>query len=138
MRRLAIAFVLTLTACRENTPPPETSHNPPEPIETSNPPALTNAAADWSGQWSSDFGVITFQQQGAQVTASYTYNNGVQGQISGTVTGNQLEFEWHEGPGGAGDGHGLFTMSADGTSFTGSWGKGESRTDGGNWNGKRM
>lgn len=141
MRRLAIAFVLTLTACeRENAPPPETSHNPPMPLETSNP-APTAAAVDWSGAWTSDFGVIQFQQQGNQVTASYSYTNGgnqIQGQIAGVVTGNHLDFEWHEGPGGAGDGHGSFTMGSDGTSFTGTWGKGESRTDGGNWNGKRM
>ncbi len=137
---LAIAFVLTMTACeRETAPPPVVATNPPEPIETSNPPAPT--MSEWGGGWSSDFGTITFQQQGNQVSGAYAYTNSgaqVQGRISGTITGNRLDFAWEESPGGAGSGHGSFLMSADGASFTGSWGQGDSTTSGGKWNGKRL
>lgn len=139
--RLALAFVvLTLAACdRQNSPEPIT---PTPPSESANPPApRSELTVDWSGAWSSDFGVINFTQQGAQVSGNYAYANSgaqVQGQISGAVMGSHLDFAWEEGPGGAGAGHGSFIVGADGRSFEGTWGKGESRTDGGNWNGKRQ
>jgi hypothetical protein len=141
MRTVALAFVLTLAACeRENTPPPAVGHNPPETIETSNPPA-PSTASEWGGAWSTDFGTINFQQQGNQVTGSYSYTNAgaqVDGTIHGTITGNRLDFEWQEGPGGAGSGHGSFLMKADGATFEGTWGQADSTTSGGAWNGKRM
>lgn len=140
MRSFAVAFVLILTACeRESAPPPVLPTNPPEPIETSNPPAP--ALSEWGGGWSTDFGTLTLQQQGDQVSGAYAYTNAgvqVQGRILGAVTGNRLDFAWEESPGGAGSGHGSFTMSADGASFTGTWGQGNSTTGGGNWNGKRL
>lgn len=143
MRSLAIAFVITLAACeRENAPEPTT----PATVPTSNEPAIGNPPtpaplAEWGGSWATDFGTLTITQQGNQVTGSYVYNNSgapIQGQMSGQVIGNHLDFAWEEGPGGAGSGHGSFVMSADGSKFEGTWGQGESRTSGGNWNGKRM
>ena len=57
--RLALAFILTVTACeRENAPEPTTPANVPV---VGNPPEPTAApAAQWGGSWNSDFGVITF------------------------------------------------------------------------------
>ena len=145
MRPLAIAFVLTLAACeRENAPEPTTPAT--VPTSTSTEPAIGNPptpapVAEWGGSWATDFGTLTITQQGNQVSGSYAYNNGgaqIQGQMSGQVIGNHLDFAWEEGPGGAGSGHGSFIMSADGSKFEGTWGQGESRTSGGNWNGKRM
>lgn len=141
LRNASLAFVLTLAACdRENAPEPATPAN--APIVNANPPGPSgDMAVDWSGSWSTDFGILTFSQQGASVTGSYLYNNNgaqVNGQISGTVMGSHLDFTWEEGPGGAGTGHGSFILGADGRSFEGTWGKGGSRTDGGNWNGKKQ
>ena len=149
MRRPAVAFVVTfaLVGCRhrEQQPEPVLAVNPPEPIETSNPPAPTTnetvAVTDWSGSWSSDFGIITLNQQGTHVTGQYAYDHGgtqIQGLIEGEVINGQLDFAWSESAGGGGAGHAVFTLSNNGKSFNGTWGKGDSRTSGGSWTGTRM
>jgi hypothetical protein len=144
MHRPAVAFVVTLAlaACHREREP-IVAVNPPEPVETSNPPGPSTppvVASDWNGGWATNFGTLTIYQQGTHVTGGYVYDNGgaqVQGSIEGEVIGAQLDFGWSEGPGGAGAGHGVFTMNSDGKSFAGTWGQGESRTSGGNWDGTR-
>jgi len=99
---------------------------PPTPTPTPTPITPTG---DWSGTWSSNWGQMTLSQNGNQVTGSYTHDNG---KISATVSGNTLLGTWSEAPSytppnDAGDM--VFTMSADGQSFTGDWKYGST----GNW-----
>jgi uncharacterized protein YceK len=95
-------------------------------------PAVTAASTPWSGSWDSDWGTMEFIQSGDQVTGTYPHDNG---RIKGTVSGNTLTGTWSESPTynppkDAGDV--LFTLAADGKSFTGKWryGSGSGKWDG--------
>jgi hypothetical protein len=75
----------------------------------------------WAGNWDSNWGDMALTQNGNQVTGSYTHDSG---QIVGTISGNTLSGTWSESPSytppnDAGDF--IFTLSADGQSFTGDW-----------------
>ena len=76
---------------------------------------------EWSGTWSTTYGMMHLTQTGNQVTGTYDYNNG---HITGTVSGDVLTGTWSEAPtynvpDHAGDFQ--FTMSSDGKTFHGSW-----------------
>lgn len=88
------------------------------------------SAAGWAGAWSSNFGRIRLQQNGSRVTGAYDYKGG---RLEGTVAGNVLQGRWTQT-----NGSGLFEfrMGADGRSFSGRWGNGETLS-GGDWNGRR-
>jgi len=88
------------------------------------------ASAGWSGGWTSDFGRMRLQQNGGRVTGSYDYKGG---RLDGTVQGSVLSGRWTQT-----NGSGLFEfrMGADGRSFSGRWGRGET-LGGGAWNGRR-
>jgi hypothetical protein len=92
----------------------------------------TAAPTPWSGSWDSDWGVMVFNQNGDQVTGTYPHDNG---KIKGTVSGNTLTGTWSEAPSynppnDAGDV--VFTLAADGKSFSGNWryGSGTGKWDG--------
>jgi hypothetical protein len=78
-------------------------------------------SSTWSGTWSTDFGAMTLTQSANSVEGTYTHD---QGHLTGTVSGNVLSGRWdevpHAGPSDAGPFQ--FTMSADGKSFSGTWG----------------
>jgi len=81
----------------------------------------TTAPTPWSGSWDSDWGVMVFTQNGDQVTGTYPHDNG---KIQGTVSGNTLTGTWSEAPsyGPPNDaGDVVFTLAADGNSFSGNW-----------------
>jgi hypothetical protein len=76
---------------------------------------------DWSGTWSTTYGMMHLTQTGNQVAGTYDTNNG---HITGTVSGNVLSGTWSEAPtyslpNHAGDFE--FTVSSDGKTFTGHW-----------------
>jgi hypothetical protein len=85
---------------------------------------------NWSGSWSSDFGRMSLQQSGSRVTGSYDFKGG---RLEGTVAGNVLRGRWTQTND---SGSFEFEMSADGRSFSGRWGYGDSLTRG-KWNGSR-
>ena len=85
----------------------------------------------WAGTWDTSFNKMILTQNGNSVTGYYEHDNG---KISGTISGNTLRGTWTED--GNEIGEFIFTMSADGKSFTGSCGWGESNT-GMTWNGQR-
>jgi hypothetical protein len=94
--------------------------------------AVTVAPTPWSGSWDSDWGIMVFNQNGDQVTGTYTHDNG---KIKGTVSGNTLTGTWSEAPSynspnDAGDV--VITLAADGNSFNGNWryGSGTGKWDG--------
>jgi hypothetical protein len=71
--------------------------------------------------------VLNLTQKGAAVTGTYSGTN--EGQVKGTLAGNVLPGKW---AGAANDSGGfVLTFNADGRSFSGTWGVGASRTDGG-------
>ena len=94
--------------------------------------AAAQAPANFAGQWNSDYGPMTLLQSGSSVTGTYPSYSGT---ITGTVSGIVLTGNWSDT---TGTGTLIFTLSADGNSFTGIWtrrtGSGNS---GGTWNGTR-
>ena len=76
---------------------------------------------DWSGTWSTTYGMMHLTQTGNQVTGTYAYNNG---HIVGTVSGNVLTGTWSEAPTYSPPDHAgdvQFTISSDGKTFSGHW-----------------
>lgn len=88
------------------------------------------ASTGWAGGWASDFGRMRLQQSGGRVTGSYDYKGG---RLDGTVQGGVLSGRWTQTNG---SGRFEFRLGADGKSFSGRWGRGET-LDGGAWNGRR-
>jgi hypothetical protein len=99
--------------------------------------------AVWEGLWQTNFGPIGFamvEGEPSLIAGAYEYamdGRTISGTLLGTVQGNTLDVTWEDEPGGLGSGHARFTLSADGQSFTGTWGRGDSYTDGGEWSGSR-
>lgn len=78
--------------------------------------ALTDvaAAADFSGEWRTSFGLATFKQTGDRVTG--TYGDAGQFTLEGTVGGDKLTFDYQEGQArGAGE----WTFDRSALSFRG-------------------
>lgn len=97
-------------------------------------PANDNGA--WVGKWNTDWGTMTLNQTGNDVTGNYEYDSG---KISGTVSGNILKGTWSEyptynPPRDAGD----IEFTLDGDSFTGKWRYGSSGDWSGQWVGKKI
>ena len=90
------------------------------------------ATAGWTGSWQSDFGTLSLQQSGNRVTGSYPHHSG---RIEATASGNSLSGRWIEYDN---EGTFVFSMSADGRSFSGSWKEVKPNPSGGGaWNGRR-
>ncbi len=96
------------------------------------------AAQTWTGGWDTSWGTMELiQSADSTVTGTYTWD---QGRINGRVKGNMLIGTWSEAPtyappSDAGDIE--FTMSDDGTTFSGCWrydSTGDMRCD---WTGTR-
>jgi hypothetical protein len=92
-------------------------------------PKPTLPMASFRGVWSTGFGVLKMTQTGAKVTGRY----GSDSTLTGTVIGRVLRGTWKER---ANTGRFRFNMSADGKSFSGTFGHGvEPPTQ--PWNGKK-
>ena len=85
-----------------------------------------------TGSWNSTFGILTFSQQGSQITGQYSYRNG---QLQGNLEGSILRGSWSEGSAGSGDLE--FTFAPDGNSFAGKWRSGFGSGAWNNWTGTR-
>jgi hypothetical protein len=72
------------------------------------------------------------KRNGDRVTGEYYYGAG-RGTLIGIIDGGVLVFEWKEA---SEHGHGVFRPDPDGTSFSGSWGVGDSVSNGGSWTGR--
>ncbi|MBP7738889.1 MAG: hypothetical protein KA369_23165 [Spirochaetes bacterium] len=92
------------------------------------------AAASFTGTWSTAWGPLTMTQTEDKVVGSY--GGSAPGRLNGIVKDNKLFYNWIGNNGEKG--RGVFYLSADGNSFTGTWGSGASATSGGAWNGKRI
>jgi hypothetical protein len=93
--------------------------------------------SSWAGNWSTSYGAMQLTQSGSSVTGTYEDNGG---RIAGSASGNTLTGTWSEAPSytppdDAGDFQ--FTMSADGTSFSGGWRYGSSGSFTNDWTGSR-
>jgi hypothetical protein len=86
----------------------------------------------FTGRYNTNWGQVVLTQSGQDVTGSYTGK--FSGSISGTVKDRTLHFSWQ---GNGESGRGIFALSADGRTLTGTWGKNESATSGRNWSGVR-
>ena len=96
------------------------------------PPAARVDGA-WETQWGGGQALLDLRQKGTAVTGIYSGSN--DGRVKGTIVGNVLTGSWL---GAANDSGGfVLKFSADGKSFTGTWGMGASKTDGGPWEGTR-
>ncbi len=122
---LAATLVLVLASC-SSTPLIPQSPMPP--------------GASYTGLWYSNYDDMQVVQQGDKVSGTFEYKTG--GQISGTLQGGVLIFDWVQ----TGDlsvgrrevkGKGYWVMGQDGMHFEGKWGYGDSFTDGGKWTGDK-
>jgi len=91
------------------------------------------AGGAWETTWAGGQAVLDLTQKGSAVTGTYSGTN--EGKVKGTIAGNVLTDNWT----GTANDSGSFVLkfSADGKSFTGTWGMGASKTDGGPWTGTR-
>src|SRR5688572_6374624 len=94
----------------------------------------SNVAADQTlriaGTWDSSYGEVTLTQQGNRIKGVYPCCGG--GTLEGRIIENRVvKFHWIE-PHGAGEGEGIWRIKAG--KLEGSWGRGQSETDGGTWN----
>lgn len=83
-----------------------------------------------TGDYKSNWDQVHLVQDGTTITGTYVCCGG--GTIKGRIVEDRtIRFEWDE-PRGAGHGAGVWTI--DGNRLEGSWGFGQSATDGGPWN----
>jgi hypothetical protein len=99
--------------------------------QTAVPPTKIGGA--WDTTWGGGNAVLNLTQTGSTVMGTYSGTN--EGKVKGTLAGNVLTGNWL---GAANDSGGfVLKFSTDGRSFTGTWGMGGSKTDGGPWVGAR-
>jgi hypothetical protein len=93
-----------------------------------------NDCQGFAGAWKTTFGTMTFERSGNQITASYDFDGGnIRGTLSGsgrTLRGTYTETE--------AKGTFLFTLTADGKSFSGNWNRtsGTREPPSGEWSGE--
>jgi len=85
------------------------------------PPAL-----DLSGNYVGTWGAATLRQDGMHVTGTYAYQDG---HLDGMLADHTLTFAWTEDDG---SGRGVFAVANDGSLY-GTWGTGDSTSNGGSW-----
>lgn len=107
------------------------------------PRNIQSCQAKLNGQWQSNWGSISFQEQAnsANIVGKYDYDNldrgKVQGTLTGNLSGNTLDFNWQETSqrGQAAKGKGSFLFQNDCKDFYGSYGLDGSESGRGNWRG---
>ncbi|MGZ3257420.1 MAG: hypothetical protein ACXU68_11690, partial [Croceibacterium sp.] len=106
------------------------------------PPARAQGAAQvaqFGSSWNTKWGdgqqdVLDLIQIGAEVTGAYAGTS--QGKVTGRMAGKVLTGNWTGSAPGDNGGF-VLNFSADGKSFSGTWGTGTSRNNGGPWVGTR-
>lgn len=94
-----------------------------------------------SGEYNTNFGVLTLTQNGKSVVGAYSYksSNGtmVGGTLKGTLKGATLTFTWKQVQGESNaSGNGKFVFEEDGKSYKGTWKDSKGKT--GVWFGSRQ
>lgn len=90
-------------------------------------PRVPNIAGDYTSNWDD----VRLDQQGTRVHGTYVCCGG--GTIEGRIIeGRIIRYHWAE-PNGAGGGEGIWKILSSGR-LEGTWGNGQSATDGGPWN----
>jgi len=109
---------------------------------TSSETTVAPTASPWVGAWQTNFGpvgLVVSEDDSSQIIGAYEYEQEdrvIRGALMGQVQGNALDVQWQDEPGGLGSGHARFTLNSDGSSWTGTWGREGSYTDGGDWSGQ--
>lgn len=84
-----------------------------------------------TGEYSSNWDTVDLVQEGSRVTGTYICCGG--GTIEGRIIeGRVIRYRWRE-PNGAGQGEGIWVITKSGR-LEGTWGSGQSDSDGGPWN----
>lgn len=106
-------------------------------IEPGSAPASHTSSSSLldGSSWSTSFGELTLSEVNGVITGRYTYDNGVIQKVR--QDGYVLTGEWVETPSTGEKRVGRFSWTFDElfSSYTGTWGYGESATDGGDWEG---
>jgi hypothetical protein len=96
--------------------------------------AVTAAhAADFTGRYTTNWGILELRQDGKKVTGTYVVP--APGEIEGVVDGETLSYKWWQSNGVWGKGH--FRFLKDNKKISGTWGTGISGDNGGLWEGDR-
>ena len=93
-------------------------------------------AVKWTGAWKTNYGVMKLHQMGKNVSGTYTWKKG---KVVGKVSGRTFSGTWSQKPsyqGTSDSGPFVFTMAANGKSFTGKWAY-LGQTPSGDWHGTR-
>ena len=88
----------------------------------------------WNTRWGDGQAMLDLIQSGAEVTGAYAGTS--RGKVTGRIAGKVLTGNWMGSAPGENGGF-VLNFSADGKSFTGTWGMGTSRNNGGPWVGTR-
>ena len=142
MRTTLLALVLSFGALA----PLSACGGPSTNTKVANVPAgELPAGATFKGVWYNPaFGDLHLVPDGTTTVGKYkSSQNGVWGQIHGTITGDVIHFEWEEhktgavGPGSTRKGKGWFKYVAAGegeiAKLKGGWGMGDDEVSGGDW-----
>jgi alkaline phosphatase D len=98
------------------------------------------AAAGWTGEWTSNFGVMSVREDAGRLFGTYTHDSG---QFEGKLEAGKLVGTWKEAPsakdpaGSKDDGSFELTLAKDGQSFSGTFRYTASAKVDGKWSGKR-
>lgn len=98
--------------------------------------ALKGEPLNWTGEWNTNWGVMSITQSGSVIRGAYTHDHG---KLEGTASGRTITGRWSEAPSYAGPndaGPIKFTLAADGKSFSGTWNY--DGGGGGSWSGTRL
>ncbi len=109
------------------------------------PEAYMPSGATWVGKWITSLGPLDIihmnRTSGFDFAGAYERevgNSMVSGVFTANAENNTIRLQWVENRNGVRkSGKAIWRMNADGTSFAGMWGKGNSATDGGRWEGRR-
>jgi hypothetical protein len=94
--------------------------------------AEDKSAEPFTGSWQTNIVDLHLTQSGKTVTGTYDYKGG---SLTGSVTGNRLDYSWTQTDGKTGTGY--FIVSDNGSSIDGCYGYGEDNKNGGHWTGTR-
>ena len=109
------------------------------------PEAYMPEGSTWAGKWHTSLGPLDI----IRLSRSSGYDFGgayervadgmlVTGVFTANAANNTVRLQWVEKRAGLlTSGKAIWRMNPDGTSFGGMWGKGNSATDGGHWEGRR-
>lgn len=98
-------------------------------------------AAEWAGDWDTDFGDLTLQVRGQDLSGSYQLERGTRchGRVQGVVRGNVAKGIWRQStcePGGVPWGYFELEWEGDDT-FSGHWRYGSHGGWDGTWEGEK-